>query len=64
VKYTYTFKITRGSTGTTDPGTTIDPTDPTPSTTKSLYPIVFDAATIEDFKTNMSEYEISNGTSY
>ncbi len=64
VKYTYTFKITTGSTGTTDPGTTIDPTDPTPSTTKSLYPIVFDAATIEDFTTNVSEYEISNGTSY
>ncbi len=63
-KYTYTFKITRGSTGTTDPAGTIDPTDPTPSTTKSLYPIVFDAATIEDYTENVSEYEISNGTSY
>ncbi len=59
VKYTYTFKITRGSTGTTNPDTTIDPTDPTPSTKKSLYPIVFDAATIEEFTTNDSEYEIS-----
>ena len=64
VKYTYTFKITRGSTGTTDPGTVIDPTNPEPSTTKSLYPIVFDAATIEDFTTNYSVYEISKETSY
>ncbi len=64
VKYTYTFKITRGSTGTTDPAGTTDPTDPTPSTTKSLYPIVFDAATIDDYTTNVSEYEVSNGTSY
>ena len=64
VKYNYTFKITRGSTGTTDPDTTIDPTDPTPSTIKSLYPIVFDAATIEEWKTNESEYVVSEGTSY
>ncbi len=64
VKYTYTFKITKGSTGTTDPAGTIDPTDPTPSTTKSLYPIVFDAATIDDYTENVSEYVISNGTSY
>lgn len=64
VKYTYTFKITRGSTGTTDPATGIDPTNPTPSTTKSMYPIVFDAATIEDFTTNYSEYTVSEGTNY
>jgi hypothetical protein len=65
VKYTYTFKFTKNSTGTTNPdGSDIDPTDPTPSTTKSLYPIVFDAATIEDFTTNYSEYIVSVGTSY
>ncbi len=64
VKYTYTFKITRGSTGTTNPETAIDPTDPTPATKTSLYPIVFDAATIEDYTENVSEYEISNGTTY
>ncbi len=64
VKYTYTFKITKDATGTTDPGTTPDPTAVDPGTTKSLYPIVFDQATIEDFTSNMSEYEISNGTSY
>ena len=65
VKYTYTFKFTRGTTGTTDPGTEdIDPTDPTPSTTKALYPIVFDKATIEDYTTNYSEYTVSESTSY
>ncbi len=63
-KYTYTFKITRGSTGTTNPETEIDPTNPTTSTEKALYPIVFDFATIEDYTVNVSEYEISNGTNY
>lgn len=48
-KYTYTFKITKNSTGTTNPDTEIDPTDPTPSGVKALYPIVFDQATIEDY---------------
>lgn len=48
-KYTYTFKITKNSTGTTNPDTEIDPTDPTPSDVKALYPIVFDEATIEDY---------------
>jgi len=64
VKYTYTFKITKNSTGTTNPTTTIDPTDPTPSSIKSLYPIVFDAATIDDYSVNYSEYTVSEGTSY
>ncbi len=59
VKYTYTFKFTKNSTGTTNPETPINPTDPTPSTTKSLYPIVFDAATIEDYTENISVYEVS-----
>ena len=64
VKYTYTFKFVRDSNGTTDPETEIDPTDPTPSTTKSMYPIVFDAATIEDYTLNYSEYTVSEGTNY
>ncbi len=64
VKYTYTFKFTRGTTGTTNPDTTIDPTNPEASTKKSLFPIVFDAATIEDYTTNVSEYEVTNNTSY
>ena len=64
VKYTYTFKFTKNTTGTTDPGTTIDPTDPTPSTQKSLYPIVFDNVTIADYTENASEYVVSDGTNY
>lgn len=48
--YTYTFKITRESTGTTKPNDEdIDPTSPTIPTTKALYPIVFDGATVEDY---------------
>lgn len=58
VKYTYTFKFTKNSTGSTDPGTNIDPTDPTPGTTEAMYPIVFDGATIEDYTENVSEYEV------
>ena len=65
VKYTYTFKFTKNSTGTTNPdGEDIDPTDPTPSTIKSLYPIVFDNATIDDYSVNFSEYIVSEGTGY
>lgn len=63
-KYTYTFKITKESTGTTNPGGAIDPTDPTPSTTKSLYPIVFDNATIEDFTEVAPETVVSENTNY
>ncbi|SEA27333.1 Fimbrillin-like [Xylanibacter ruminicola] len=57
VKYTYSFKITKNSTGTTYPETEIKPTDPTPSTKKSLYPIVFDGATIEDYTPNSNAKE-------
>ena len=64
VKYTYTFKFTRGSTGTTNPDTDIDPTNPDVSPYKSLYPIVFDAATIEDYTENVTEYTVSEETSY
>ncbi len=64
VKYTYTFKFTRNSNGTTNPDTEIDPTSPDVDDTKSLYPIVFDAATIEDWQTNYSEYTVSEGTNY
>lgn len=58
MKYTYTFKITKNSTGTTNPDTPIDPTDETTSTTKGLYPIVFDGATIEDYT------EVKNETTH
>ena len=63
-KYTYTFKITKNSTGTTDPETPINPIDPTTSIRKGLYPIVFDGATVEDYTVNTPESEISKGTNY
>lgn len=64
-KYTYTFKITKNSTGTTNPDTPINPTNPTTDTTKGLYPIVFDGATVEDYTViNTPESEISKGTNY
>lgn len=63
-RYIYTFKITRDATGTTNPEAPINPVDPTPSTTKSLYPIVFDECTIEDYTDVKTDYVISNGTSY
>jgi hypothetical protein len=66
VKYTYTFKIKRGSTGTTNPDTNIDPTNPEVNPHTALYPIVFDFATIDDYTTNFSEYTVSeeNSTGY
>ena len=63
-KYTYTFKFTTGSTGTTDPDPVIDPTVPDVSPYTSLYPIVFDNATIEDYTENVSEYTVSEDTSF
>lgn len=58
-RYIYTFKITRNASGTTNPATTIDPTDPTPNPEKSLYPIVFDGCTIEDYTPADSEHLIN-----
>lgn len=57
-KYTYSFKITTSSSGTTTPDTEIDPTDPTASTVDALYPIVFDGATIEDYTVAESTSEL------
>ncbi len=53
-KYTYTFKITESSTGSTSP---TDPTitDPKVPTTPQVYPIVFDGATIEDYTTDVTK---------
>lgn len=53
-KYTYTFKITESSTGSTSPA---DPTitDPTVPTTPQVYPIVFDGATIADYTTDVTK---------
>jgi hypothetical protein len=54
-KYTYTFKITESSTGSTSPD---DPTitDPTIPSKTGLYPIVFEDVTIVDYETNDTEY--------
>lgn len=61
-RYIYTFKITRDATGTTNPETSINPEDPAPSTKKSLYPIVFDECSIEDYVDQESEHNISDDT--
>ena len=64
-KYTYTFKFTTGTTGSTDYSVPIDPNDPKANDKKGLYPIVFDECTIEDFTTESStEYVVSDNTSY
>lgn len=64
--YTYIFKITKNSNGSTDPDkdSTIDPTDPKVDEEKALYPIVFDGVKVEEWKTDESEYTISEGTKY
>lgn len=54
-KYTYTFKIIAGSTGSTDPAYT-EVTNPDVPGTPTTYPIVFDGATIEDYTENATEY--------
>lgn len=49
--YTYYFKITKDSNGTTgDPGT-IDPDDPKTKDDQALFPIVFDNCTVEEWTT-------------
>lgn len=47
--YTYIFKITEGSNGTTGNPGTINPNDPKVDPEESLYPIVFDNCTVEDW---------------
>ena len=58
--YTYIFKITKNSTGTTESNPTIDPSDPNPSTDKALYPIIFDQCTIENWTEVDSEHNIND----
>lgn len=62
--YTYIFKITKGSNGSTDPekDSTIDPTDPEVPTEGALYPIVFDNCTISDYDTEDTEWVITDDT--
>ncbi len=60
--YTYIFKITTNSNGSSETTPTIKPTDPEVPTVQSLYPIVFDNCTVQDWDENESEWEITEGT--
>lgn len=60
-RYTYIFKITKNSNGTTG-GATPDPTNPSVPTETALYPIVFDNCTVEEWKDNESEWEITDAS--
>lgn len=59
--YTYIFKITTNSNGTTEGTPTIDPSDPEVPEVASLYPIVFDNCTVEDWDEYESEWDITDG---
>ena len=60
--YTYVFRITKNSNGTTDTPSTIDPTSPNVTTENALYPIVFDNCTVTDYVENNSEWNITDDT--
>lgn len=60
-RYTYIFKITTNSNGTTG-SETPKPTDPSVPTEMALYPIVFDNCTVEEWQDNESEWEITDAT--
>ena len=60
--YTYIFKITTNSNGSSETTPTIKPTDPEVPTVQSLYPIVFDNCTVQDWDENESEWEITGDT--
>lgn len=60
--YTYNFKITTGGNGSTEANPTIDPNSPNVPTEPSLYPIVFDNCTIEDWKEAEYDPTITPGT--
>ena len=64
--YTYVFKITEGTNGSTDPtkDSTIDPTSPSVDDEKALYPIVFDGVNVEEWKTEDPEFNVTEGTNY
>ena len=56
-RYTYNFKFTTNSNGTTNPNGDIDFTNPTVPAESSVYPIVFDGATIEEYNDNTQTIE-------
>ena len=57
--YTYIFKITKNSSGSTDGGKEENYTSPTPDTTPALYPIVFDGCTVEDWETVEKDHAVN-----
>lgn len=57
-QYTYIFRITGKTNGTTDPDTPIDPDDPTPSDDPALVPIVFDNVEVESI-TDVTSHEFT-----
>lgn len=64
--YTYIFKITKNSNGSTDTEPDVNPNDPDVPTVQTLYPIVFDNCTIQDWTENESDWNITenNPTNY
>lgn len=59
--YTYIFKITKNSNGTTDNPGTIDPLDPDVSGELALLPIIFDDCTVENWDLiDGGEYNIAD----
>lgn len=60
--YTYNFKITTGSNGTTGNPGTINPNDPKVDTEEALYPIVFDNCTVEDWTEAEYDSPVTGGT--
>lgn len=58
--YTYVFKITKKSSGTTENDLGIDPSDPdAKDDEQGLYPIVFDYCTVEDWTASEHEANIN-----
>lgn len=60
--YTYIFKITTSSNGSTEEEPTFNPNDPEVPTTQSLYPIVFDNCTIADWDESETEWNVTDDT--
>ena len=59
--YTYVFKITKNSSGTTTGDSDIDPSSPDATDEKALYPIIFENCTVEDWVVeNNYEEDINN----
>ena len=58
-RYTYTFRFTKNSTGTTNPGDAINPTSPTPDATAGLFPIVFDNCSIDPYQEHNSDHGVN-----